>query len=203
VVKQHQMRQFLLFVFALLIPCFVLWTVASATLALPAVGLVNLTLTHWFPDVVNSLTADGSHVYLLTEFGEKDGKLIALVDAEYRLGFQINTRILSYSLPFYTALHFATQKDDYLSSYLWGLLVLYPLFVFGLLCLCLKELMVNVGAHFFNQPGIFVPDANVIGLLYQFSVLIVPTLAPAIVWVWQSKDSPLLQNALGNAPELD
>jgi hypothetical protein len=86
---------------------------------------------------------------------------------------------------------------------LWGLLVLYPLFAFGLLCLCLKELMVNVGANFFNQPGIFVPDANVIGLLYQFSVLIVPTLAPAMLWLWQSKDSPLLQNALGNTPELD
>jgi hypothetical protein len=191
------MRQFLLYVFALLIPCFILWTVASVPLAFPAIGLVNLILTHWFPDVVNALYVDGSQVLLMTEFGEKDGALVPLLGAEYRLGFQVNTRILSYSLPFYTALHFATQKKDYLGSYVSGLLILYPLFVFGLLCLCLKELMVNVGANFFNQPGVFVPPANLIGILYQFSVLIVPTLAPATLWVWQSKDSPLLQGALG------
>ena len=86
----------------------------------------------------------------MTEFGEKDGTLVPLLGAEYRLGFRVNTRIISYSLPFYTALHFATQKKDYLGSYVWGLLVLYPLFVFGLLCLCLKELMVNLGADFFH-----------------------------------------------------
>jgi len=198
VIEQHHMRQFLLFVFALLIPTFVLWTVASGPLAAPAIGLVNLILTHWFPDVVNTLYVDGSQALLMTEFGEKDGMLAPLAGAEYRLGFPVNTRILSYSLPFYTALHFATQKKEYLYSYVRGLLILYPLFVFGLLCLCLKELMVNVGATFFNQPGVFVPNANVIGILYQFNVLIVPTLAPAIVWLWQSKESQLLRSALGN-----
>lgn len=192
------MRQFLLFVFALLIPCFVLWTVASGPLAAPAIGLVNLVLTHWFVDVVNTLYVEGYQALLMTEFGEKDGALVPLLGAEYRLGFRMNTRILSYSLPFYTALHFATQKTHYLGSYVWGLLILYTLFVFGLLCLCLKELMVNVGATFFDQPGIFVPNANMIGILYQFNVLIVPTLAPAILWLWQSKESQLLRSALGN-----
>jgi hypothetical protein len=202
-VEQHHLRQFLLYVFALLIPCFVLWTVGSRPLAVPAIGLVNMILTHWFPDVVNALFVDGPKALLMTQFGEKDGGLVPLIEAEYRLGFAVNPRILSYSLPFYTALHFATQKKEYMASYCWGLLMLYPLFAFGLLCLCLKELMVNVGADFFDQPGVFVPSADVIGLLYQFSVLIVPTLAPAIVWLWQSKDTPLLQTALGNVPKLD
>jgi hypothetical protein len=53
--------------------------------------------------------------------------------------------------------------------------------------------MVNVGAPFFNQPGVFVPYAEVIAITYQFSVLIIPTLAPAVLWIWQSKDSQLLQ----------
>lgn len=195
--EQHHVRQFLLFVFTLLIPCFTLWTVASGPLAIPALGFANMVLTHWFPNVVNALYVDGSQALLMTEFGEKAGKLVPLLGAEYRLGFQVNTRILTYSLPFYTALHFATQKKEYLNSYVWGLLILYPLLTFGLLCLCLKELMVSLGTHFFDQPGIYVPDANLIGILYQFSVLIVPTLAPAIVWLWQSKDSPLLREAMG------
>jgi len=201
VVEQHHMRQFLLFVFTLLIPCFALWTVASGPLAIPAIGFVNTVLTHWFPAVVNTLYVDGNQALLMTEFGEQGGKLVPLAGAEYRLGFQVNTRILSYSLPFYTALHFATQKKDYFNSYVWGILILYPLFAFGLLCLCLKELMTGLGTHFLDQPGVFVPNANLIGILYQFSVLMVPTLGPAILWVWQSKDSPLLRMALGKADD--
>ena len=197
VADQAPMRQFLLYTFALLIPCFVMWHVTSGMLAVPAVGLVHLALTNWFPDVVHALLLNGTDALLMTEFGEKNGALVPLAGAEFRLGFQVNPRILSYSLPFYTALHFATQRQEYLVDYLWGCLILYPLMVFGLLCLCLKELMVNLGAQFFNQPGVFVPNADVIGILYQFSVLIVPTLAPAILWAWQSKDSALLQGALG------
>jgi hypothetical protein len=199
--EQPHMRQFLLYVFALLIPCFVLWTVISVKLAVPAIGLVHLVLTHWFPDIVQALYLNGNHALLMTNFGEEAGKLIPLSDAEYQLGFQINPRMLSYSLPFYTALHFATQREEYLGSYIWGLLLLYPLVVFGLLCLCLKELMVNLGPIFFDQPGIFVPNSNVIGILYQLNVLIIPTLVPAMLWVWQSRDTPLLQMTLGARSE--
>ena len=195
-VEQQHMRQFLLFVFVLLIPCFALWTVGSSLIALPAIGLVNTVLTHWFPDVVSAVYVQGEQALLMTQFGEENGNIIPLDEAEYQLGFQLNTRILSYSFPFYTALHFATQKEEYLSDYIYGLLVLYPFFMLGLLFLCMKELMINLGARFFDQSGVFVPDANFIGLLYQLNVLIVPTLLPAGLWVWQSKDLPILQNAL-------
>ena len=100
---QHHVRQFLLYVFTLLIPCFVLWTVASGPIAIPAIGVADMILSSWFPDVVNGLFIDGPNALLLTEFGEQNGQPIPLSQAEYRLGFVMNTRILSYSLPFYTA----------------------------------------------------------------------------------------------------
>lgn len=190
------MRQFLLFVFILLIPCFVLWTVASAALATPAIGLVNMLLTAWFPDVVDVVYARGAEALLMTEFGEMNGNPVAQQESEYQLGFVINSRIVSYSIPFYAALHFATQKKDYLAGFFWGLLVLYPLFFVGLLFLCLKELMVNLGALFFDQPGVFVPHAYAIALLYQFNVLIMPTLAPVLLWAWQSRETPLIRYTL-------
>ena len=62
----------------------------------------------------------------------------------------------------------------------------------------MKELMVGLGENFFGQTGVFVPDSNVIGILYQLSVLIVPTLAPSMLWLWQSKDAPLLQTVFGD-----
>ena len=105
--------------------------------------------------------------------------------------------IVTVSVPFYTVLHFATPRTTYLGSYLYGLIILYLLMIFGLLCLCLKELMVNLGGTFFEQPDVFVPNANIIGILYQFNVLIVPTLAPAIIWIWQGRNTPLLRSSLG------
>lgn len=203
-VEQPHLRQFLLFVFALLVPCFALWSIASGPLAMPAIGFVNMMLSSWFPNVVDGLYFQGADALLMTEFGELNGGPAPLAQSEYRLGFSMDTRILSYSIPFYTALHFSTQKQDYLGSYGLGLLVLYALFVIGLLSLCLKELMLSLGPSFLNQPDVFVPHANVIALLYQFNVLIVPTLAPAALWVWQSRNTPLLSGMLGsNDPATD
>ena len=199
-VEQHHLRQFLLFVFALLIPCFALWSVASGPLAMPAVGFVNMMLSSWFPSVVDGLYTQGAQALLMTEFGELNGQQVPLAQSDYRLGFSMDTRILSYSIPFYTALHFATQKQDYLESYGLGLLILYALFVIGLLSLCLKELMLSLGPTFLNQPDVFVPHATVIALLYQFNVLIVPTLGPAALWAWQSRNTPLLLGMLGRVP---
>jgi hypothetical protein len=195
------MRQFLLFVFALLIPSFLLWTATGNKLELPAIGLANLILSNWLPDTVHALLVDGGRALLMTEFGEKNGQPIALAAAEYRLGFKVNPRTVSYSLPFYTALYFATPRQEYLVNYLLGLSLLYVFVVLGTVCLCLKELMVNLGGLFLEQPG--VPGANVIGILYQFNVLIIPTLAPTMLWVWQSRDSNLLKEAMGTRPAVE
>lgn len=199
--EDHHLRQFLLYVLVLLVPCFVLWSAASATLQLPAVGLVHLALTHWFPDIVHGLFAEGANALLMTGFGEKNGQPVDLADASHRLGFRINPRILTYSLPFYSALYFATPRENYLANYLWGVLVLYALATFGLLWLCLKELMVNLGDRFLEQSGVAVPASNLIGILYQFNVLVVPTLAPAALWLWQGRDSPLLGAVFAMHPD--
>ncbi|NND66531.1 MAG: hypothetical protein HKN19_02990 [Halioglobus sp.] len=194
--ERHHMRQFLLYVFTLMIPCFSLWTVAGAPLAGPAIGFVNVVLGSWFPDIVYNFYVDGNRVLLMTQFGEEGGRLVPLSQAQYRLGFELNPRILSYSLPFYTCLHFATQKKEYLAGYLWGIIGLYVLMGVGLLALCMKELMIQVGKPFLEQPDVFVPNPNLIGLFYQLSVLIVPTLGPAAIWMWQSRESPLLKPSL-------
>ncbi len=194
--EQPHMRQFLLYVFVLMVPCFIAWTTVGGSLATPAIGLVNQCLINWFPTVVDALYLDGSNALLMTRFGESNGEAVPLAGAEYQLGFRVNPMIVTVSVPFYTVLHFATQRATYLGSYLYGLIILYLLMIFGLLCLCLKELMVNLGGTFFEQPDVFVPNANVIGILYQFNVLIVPTLAPAIIWIWQGRNTPLLRSSL-------
>lgn len=190
------LRQFLLFLFALLLPCFALWHVAAAALALPAIGFVNTLLAQWFPAVVDVLYADGDSALLMTVFGESGGRPVPASQSEYQLGFAVNTRLVSYALPLYTALHFATPRRDYFNAWVLGLLGLYPIIALGLLCLCLKELMAGLGASFLAQPDAWVPPANAIALAYQVSVLLAPTLAPIGIWLWQNRGTPLLGSLL-------
>jgi hypothetical protein len=67
------------------------------------------------------------------------------------------------------------------------------LVVLGLVVVSLKNLMLGLGEVFFAQTDVLVPNAHLIGILYQLSILIVPPVAPILVWTWQSRDNPLLQ----------
>ena len=198
--EDTNLRQFLLFAFALIVPCFAIWTLLSGPIAMPVVGLANIILQAWFPTVVDSLVFQGSDTILMTQFGELNGRPIPLEQAEYQLGFKVNPAVLSYSLPFYATLHFATQKEEYLWSFINGVMVLYPLILLGLVCLSLKELMVNLGGLFFEQPGVFVPNGNLIALLYQLNVLIIPTVGPIVLWAWQNRETRLIRGIL-NLPQ--
>lgn len=195
--ESTQLRQFLLFVFALLIPCFAIWGFCSAAIVTPVIGLVHLTLSNWFPGIVHAVYQQGADLLVLSTLDQVDGQLVLASTPSDRLGFSVNTRVVSYSIPFYAALHFATDKKGYLASFFWGVLAIYPLIFLGLVCICLKELMVSFGMRFLDQPGVFVPGADVIGITYQLSVLIVPTLAPVLLWAWQSRDTKLLAELQG------
>ena len=194
--EKNHFRQFVLFVFLLLIPCFALWTFLSAALVTPLIGLVHLTLSNWFPDIVNVFYQEGTNAVLMTRLDQVGGQFVAAGEPDAGLGFRINTRIVTYSIPFYAVLHFATEKERYLADFFWGLLVLYPFMFLGLLMLSMKDLMVTFGPVFLEQPGVAVPSAGVIGILYQLSVLIIPPVVPVLVWAWQSRHTPLLEQLL-------
>jgi hypothetical protein len=193
----HPLRQFLLLVFSLLLPCFALWYFTSDALVMSAIGLGNMILTAWLPDIVETLAPRGAEAILVTRFGELDGRHVTAQQTGEALAFVINTRILSYSIPFYTALHFALARDQIWSRYFSGFVVLYALLVAGLVSLALKDLMVTLGTTFTDHPASAIPHPNIIALLYQLSVLIIPPLAPVVIWVWQNREAPLFGSLSG------
>jgi len=195
---KHHLRQFLVLVFALMVPTFALWTAIGQGLTLPAIGFGNMLLGAWMPDVIDALGVQGSKTVLLTHYGELNGQIVPASQATEVIGFNVNAGILSYSIPFYTALYFATTGNNKLGQYVTGLFMLYLLLIFGLVCMCLKNLMVQLGTTFLDHPAAAVPPANVIALMYQLNVLIAPTLGPVVIWAWQSRESPLLQDLIGN-----
>ncbi|MFN3164697.1 MAG: exosortase H-associated membrane protein [Pseudohongiellaceae bacterium] len=139
--RDHQLRQFLLFAFALILPCFALWTLAAGAIAMPAVGLADMLLQAWFPQTVDALVYRGSDVVLMTQYGELGGSPVPPEQSEYQLAFAINPGILSYSLPFYAPV-LATPGQRSLAGLPMALLLLSALILLGLISLCLKELMV-------------------------------------------------------------
>lgn len=198
--EKHHLRQFLILIFALMVPAFALWTALGSALALPAIGFSNMILGAWLPEIIDALGVQGSATILLTHYGELNGQIVPATQAGDVIGFKVNPGILSYSIPFYTALYFATAGNNKLGQYLSGVFALYVLLVFGLVCMCLKDLMVQLGPTFTEHPTAAVPPANLIAIMYQLNVLIAPTLGPVLLWAWQSRDTALWQSLLQTIP---
>ena len=193
-------RQFLLLCLPLLAIAFAIWTVFGQAVALPVVGFANLFLGWWMPELVEYMSAHPEGALLVSTYGDLNGQILPAADAGGNLGFIISTMGLSYSLPFYTALYFATPRDSYAAGYFKGCVLLYALILFGLISLALKELMLNLGEVFHNAGVAFLPPNGIIAILFQLNTLIIPTLAPPLIWIGQSRNTALLE---GLFPEDD
>lgn len=181
--------RFIGLVILLMIPCFALWYALGALPAAPAVWLAQLSLPWAMPELIERVTLDQNKLVVFSQFGESDGAIVPLARAEYQLAFPQSIRLLSFSIPFYTALHFASSIEASLERYARSLLVLWVLMFFGFIAVALKDVMLGVGAPIYEDTGMPLPP-TAIGLLYQFSVLIVPTVAPLLLWAWVVRDSP-------------
>ncbi|MEM1114129.1 MAG: exosortase H-associated membrane protein [Pseudomonadota bacterium] len=191
-------RQFLLFCLPLLVICFALWGVLGHLVAMPAIGFADYIMVNWMPELVTEFTFDpeGRGALLVSSLGEYNGRMVPVGDEGGNLAFIVNTMGQSYSLPFYTALYFATPREHYAGSYFRGCLFLYVLLTLGLVSVCLKDLMINLGPEFRAQDVAMLPSNSVIAVVYQLNALIIPTLGPAVIWVWQSRDTPVLRGLL-------
>ena len=181
-------RQFVLTLILLPIT-FGIWYAAGALFAAPAVWLCDLFLSNVYPGVVESGGLQGVEMTVLTQFGETGGQILPAKEAGNRIALQINTRLASYSIAFYTALLLASHLQDGLYKFCIGLFWLWIIMAFSLASIVGKELLLLVGAPFLSAPG--VPPADFLALTYQFNVLLMPTLAPVCVWFWQLRGSPL------------
>jgi hypothetical protein len=191
--------RFIGLVILLMIPCFALWYGLGALPAAPAVWLTQLALPWAAPEVIHSITLDQNQLMVFSSFGERDGNIVPLPQAEYQLAFPQSVRLLSYSIPFYTALHFASRIQDSVGRYARSVLVLWLLMFFGFVSVALKDVMVAVGPLMHATATL--PPPSAIALLYQFSTLIVPTVAPILLWAWAVHDSPQWQALLlGRVP---
>ncbi|HKK23324.1 MAG TPA: exosortase H-associated membrane protein [Pseudohaliea sp.] len=178
-------------VLLLMVPAFVVWYLLGSLLAAPAVWFVSELLPAWLPGLVDSVYLKGASMTVVSSLGELDGTFMPADQAGGALGFRIDSRVLSYSMPFFAALHFATPLPGRWERFARGLFVLWVLLVPGLVSTALKDLMVTLGQAYLDVPGAPPPDA--VALAYQFNTLMVPPLAPILLWGWEARRSPAIQ----------
>lgn len=183
-------------VVVLLLPCFALWYALGNLTPAPGLWLGQAILTWGLPELVDEVTFSGHELLVMSQFAEANGQVAPLTSGGYQLGFPVNSRTLSYSIPFYTALHFATRMPESSSRYVFALVVLWLFIGLGVVAITLKNLMLTLGDKLFLYGGSFVPPSEVIALSFQFSTLIVPTVVPILLWAWASRDSGLWDTLL-------
>ena len=179
--------------FVWLAVCFIVWVLFSSVIAAPAVWFAEVILTYFIPEFVQEFTLNGTQAMLVTQFGELDGEIVAARLAGYHIAFPLNTQILTYAFPFYTALSYVTPGGENLGRFARGTLMLYALLVVGMISISLKNLMIGLGPVFIDG---YSTTASIIGMMSQFSTLMIPPLAPVLVWAWQSRHSTFLQQLL-------
>ena len=107
---ERPLLRFALTVLALLPACFVAWYFFGAFAAAPAVLIAKPVLTSWLPELIDTVYLQGTDLMVMSTLGEVDGQFMSAAAAGNQLGYPIDTRILSYSLPFFCALFFAIFK---------------------------------------------------------------------------------------------
>ena len=181
-------RQFVLTLILMPI-AFGIWYAAGALFSAPAVWLCDMLIQAAYPPLIESVWLQDMKMGALTQFGLLGGEVVAASAAGNQIELEINTRLVSYSIAFYAALLMASSLQDGFYKFCLGLFCLWVVMAFGLASIAAKDLLVMVGAPFLSAPG--VPPAELLALTYQFNVLLMPTLAPVCLWVWQLRGSPL------------
>ena len=191
--QEPRLYRFVGQLFVWLAVCFIVWVLFSSVIAAPAVWFAEVILTYSIPEFVQEFTLNGTQALLVTHFGELDGEIVSARLAGYHIAFPLNTQILTYSFPFYTALCYATPGGENLGRFARGTLLLYALLVISMISINLKNLMAGFGPAFIDG---FSTAASIISIMSQFSTLMIPTLAPILVWAWQYRRSVFLQQLL-------
>ena len=181
-------RQFVLTLILMPIT-FGIWYAAGTLFSAPAVWLCDALFQAVYPHLFDSVWLQGMTMGALTQFGMLEGEILTASEAGNQIELEVNTRLVSYSIAFYGALLMASNLQNGFYKFCIGLFCLWVVMAVGLASIAAKDLLVMVGAPFLSAPR--VPPADLLALTYQFNVLLMPTLAPVSLWVWQLRGSPL------------
>lgn len=172
---------FVLRVAAWLAPAFLAWYAASAIFAWPIVQLTDAVAHLAFGDLVRDVEQQG---YLVTIVSTLQATMATTENpAGGLVSVELNTLLYSFGFPMLVALTLATRQAHALRTLALGYVVLAPFVAWGILAEFLKRLAFDTATTVAVQAGFGPAQRELIAFAYQFGVLILPTVAPAVFWV--------------------
>ncbi len=188
---RRPLDQFLLKTLLWLIPAFVAWYLLGPILLVPTVGLTHLTFTHFFSYAVSAVEQQGGVVDVVTRF-----TATASVNATTSSGLQgdvvftINALKYAYGVPLFLGLILATPSSwrNKLKRSVIGYCCLIPIQTWGLVCDALVVLVFKLDHSIGLQMGTTPLTRELLALSYQLGFLILPAIAPLLIWAFLSRD---------------
>ncbi len=124
-----------------------------------------------------------------TNLGATADKIGLALETENQIILELDTKLISYSVAFYASLLLASNVENYIYKFCIGLFILWAVMAIGLISMLGREFLILTGPlkiEFLNNFR-----TNLLLLIYQFSVLLAPTLMPTCIWIAQLRGSPL------------
>lgn len=156
---------------------FVLWYFAAPLLLAPAVLLVRAAATLGFAGIVNAIEQSGTVTTFVTPFHAVAGPPGGVVTVD------VSLLLYSFGLPLFAALTLAAREPGWKTHLAVGYAALQPFIAWGVLADFLKNVAITAGPAVASQTGFSSLQREMIAFAFQFGSLILPAVAPAVLWV--------------------
>ena len=173
--------RFVLRVAVCLPPAFLVWYLAGALLAWPIALLATAVAKLAFADLVRTVEQQGQLIVIVSTL--KPTLATTQSAASGELAVDLNTLLYSFGFPMLVALTLAAGQPHALRTLVIAYAVLAPFVTWGVVAEFLKHIVFDAGPGVASQTGFTAPQRELIAFAYQFGVLILPTVAPAVFWV--------------------
>ena len=181
---KNPLHQFILGVIIWFPVTFFIWYSTANYHLAPIAWLSNLLFSWWMPDALMWVKLDQHTLVIASNFGVNSmGQIVSPPTGNDVLGYHSNPLIYSYGLPLLYSLILATPEKDKWLKLIIGTFFLLPTELFSMVFSILKTLTFEVGTAFQQQQGLSQIDIDSIAIAYQAGALIIPMVAPLIIWV--------------------
>jgi hypothetical protein len=156
---------------------FALWYFAGPLFAWPVRLVAQAFTTVAFGDLVRGVEQHESVITFVTSLRPGDAHAAGAITVD------VNMLLYSYGMPMFAALTLAAREGRWARKLVVGLALLLPVVAFGVVGDFLKNITFSAGPLVASQTGFSSTGRDVIAFCYQFGALILPTVAPAALWV--------------------
>lgn len=159
---------------------FAVWYLVAPLLVWPDAVLAGL-VTRSTLDWVKGVEQTGPLLTFVTSL--KPVEAANMTDVKAVVSVESNVLLFSFGLPMFAALILAARGPHRLRTLLIGYVILLPFQTFSVVADFLKNVAILAEPAVASQTHLNAWQREVIAFCYQFGTLILPTVAPAIIWV--------------------